>query len=103
MVMSTSGRALSSLPVWHDGNGYSEDEVTEEGCAQLSIQAMQDGIFGRGIVMTFPGCEVWTGWKWHAITPEWLDDWERRTESRSFSRYCADSNWTLGAQSSVWS
>ena len=58
-------------------NGYSEDEVTEEGCAQLSIQAMQDGIFGRGIVMDFPRLR---GVDWlengTAITPEWLDEWE---------------------------
>ena len=58
-------------------NGYSEDEVTEEGCAQLSIQAMQDGIFGRGIVMDFPRLR---GVDWlengTAIMPEWLDEWE---------------------------
>jgi len=35
-------------------NGYSEDEVTEAGCAQLAITSFANGIFGRGIVMDFP-------------------------------------------------
>ncbi len=58
-------------------NGYSEDEVTEEGCNQLSIAAFGNGIFGRGIVMDFPRLR---GVDWldngTAITPEWLDEWE---------------------------
>jgi kynurenine formamidase len=58
-------------------NGYSEDEVTEEGCQQLSIAGFGDGIFGRGIVMDFPRLR---GIDWlengTAITPEWLEEWE---------------------------
>ncbi|MDD9888806.1 MAG: cyclase family protein [Gammaproteobacteria bacterium] len=58
-------------------NGYPEDEVTEEGCNQLSIAGFGNGIFGRGIVMDFPRLR---GVDWlengTAITPEWLDEWE---------------------------
>lgn len=58
-------------------NGYSEDEVTEEGCHQLSIAGFGNGIFGRGIVMDFPRLR---GVDWlengTAITPQWLDEWE---------------------------
>ena len=58
-------------------NGYSEGEVTEEGCAKLAITAFGDGIFGRGIIMDFPAMR---GVDWlengAAITAEWLDEWE---------------------------
>ena len=58
-------------------NGYSEDEVTEEGCAQLAITSFSNGIFGRGIIMDFPRLR---GVEWlengTAITTEWLDEWE---------------------------
>ena len=58
-------------------NGYSEDEVTEEGCAQLAFTSFEDGIFSRGIIMDFPRLK---GVDWlengTAITPEWLDEWE---------------------------
>ena len=58
-------------------NGYSEDEVIEEGCAQLAITSFEDGIFSRGIIMDFPRLK---GVDWlengTAITPEWLDEWE---------------------------
>lgn len=59
-------------------NGYSEDEVTEAGCAQLAITSFANGIFGRGIVMDFPRLR---GVDWlengTAITPEWLEEWEQ--------------------------
>lgn len=61
-------------------NGYSEDEVTEDGCGQLAIDALGEGIFGRGILMDFPALknvdwlENGTG-----ITAQWLDEWEQQT------------------------
>tara|TARA_X000001036_G_scaffold65104_1_gene55766 strand:+ start:53 stop:1036 length:984 start_codon:yes stop_codon:yes gene_type:complete len=58
-------------------NGYSETEVTEEGCAQLAITSFANGIFGRGVIMDFPRLR---GLEWlengTAITTEWLDQWE---------------------------
>jgi len=58
-------------------NGYSENNVTEEGCAQLAITSFSNGIFGRGVIMDFPQLR---GSDWLengvAITPEWLDEWE---------------------------
>ena len=58
-------------------NGYSEDEVTADGCAQLAITSFANGIFGRGIIMDFPRLR---GVEWlengTAITTEWLDEWE---------------------------
>lgn len=35
----------------HTYNGYSQDLITDEGCARLSIHAMKQGIFTRGILM----------------------------------------------------
>lgn len=61
-------------------NGYPESEVTEDGCAQLSITAFENGIFGRGIIMDFPRMnEVQWLDNGTGITPEWLDAWEQST------------------------
>lgn len=61
-------------------NGYPESDVTEEGCARLSIMAFENGIFGRGILMDFTGLQN-VDWLENgtAITPEWLDAWEEET------------------------
>jgi kynurenine formamidase len=64
-------------------NGYPEDEVTEEGCGQLAITALEEGVFGRGIVMDFPRLR---GVDWlengTAITTDWLDQWEAQNNIR---------------------
>ena len=59
-------------------NGYSENEVTEEGCSKLAITSFSNGIFGRGIIMDFPRLRG-TDWLENGIgiTPEWLDEWEQ--------------------------
>lgn len=60
-------------------NGYPEDQVTEDGCQQLSIAGFGNGIFGRGIIMDFPRLRD-VDWLENgtAITPEWLDEWEEK-------------------------
>ena len=43
--------------IFHQGrmyNGYSQEEVTELGAAKLSVIAMKEGIFTRGVLMDFP-------------------------------------------------
>jgi kynurenine formamidase len=62
-------------------NGYSEGEVTDAGCGQLAITALQEGVFGRGIVMDFPRLR---GVDWlengTAITSDWLEEWEEAND-----------------------
>ncbi|HXW15007.1 MAG TPA: cyclase family protein [Terriglobia bacterium] len=69
--------------VFHQGrmyNGYSQDEVTELGAAKLSVIAMKDGIFTRGILMDFPrlfGVKFLEGAR--PIYPEDIQAWQKKT------------------------
>tara|TARA_B100000780_G_scaffold219071_2_gene158187 strand:+ start:46 stop:618 length:573 start_codon:yes stop_codon:yes gene_type:complete len=61
-------------------NGYSEDEVTGEGCGKLAITAFENGIFGRGVLIDMA---AYKGKQWlelsTPITDADLDAWERDT------------------------
>ena len=68
---------------FHEGtmyNGYSEDEVTGEGCGKLAITAFENGIFGRGVLIDMA---AYKGKQWlelsTPITDADLDAWERDT------------------------
>lgn len=68
---------------FHEGkmyNGYSEDEVTADGCAKLAITASANGIFGRGVLIDMA---AFMGVDWLAletpITHEDLARWESET------------------------
>ena len=69
--------------VFHQGrmyNGYSQEEVTELGAAKLSVIAMKDGIFTRGVLMDFPrlfGVKFLKGAR--AIYPEDIEAWQKKT------------------------
>ncbi|MFK7864349.1 MAG: cyclase family protein [Pseudohongiellaceae bacterium] len=68
---------------FHNGkmyNGYSENEVTQEGCARLAITGFENGIFGRGILIDMA---AFKGVDWlelgAPITDEDLVAWEQET------------------------
>lgn len=69
--------------VFHQGqmyNGYSQKEVTKRGAAKLSVTAMKDGIFTRGVLMDFPrhfGVKFLDGAR--AIYPEDIAAWQKET------------------------
>ena len=61
-------------------NGYSQKEVTEKGAGQLSVLAMKDGIFTRGVLMDFPrlfDVKYLKGDR--AIYPEDIEAWQKKT------------------------
>lgn len=69
--------------LFHQGrmyNGYSQEEVTEKGAAKLSVLAIKDGIFTRGVLMDFPRL---LGVKYldssRPIYPEDIDAWQQKT------------------------
>lgn len=69
--------------IFHEGrmyNGYSQQEVTDLGAAKLSVIAIKDGIFTRGVLMDFPrlfGVKYLHGAR--AIYPEDLEAWQEKT------------------------
>ena len=69
--------------IFHQGrmyNGYSQAEVTELGAAKLSVIAMKDGIFTRGVLMDFPrffGVSYLKGDR--PIYPEDIEAWQKKT------------------------
>ena len=64
-------------------NGISRDQVTEQGAGKLSVYAIRQGIFTRGVLMDLPALkgvpylEPGT-----AIYPEDLDAWEKKAGVR---------------------
>jgi kynurenine formamidase len=69
--------------LFHEGrmfNGFSQQEVTDKGAGKLSVLAMKDGIFTRGVLMDFP--HLW-GEKYlkadRAIYPEDIEEWQKKT------------------------
>jgi hypothetical protein len=71
--------------VFHMGkmyNGIPQSEVTEKGAAKLSVIAIKNGIFTRGVVMDFPRL---FGVKYlkhaRAIYPEDIEAWQRKTKT----------------------
>ena len=68
--------------LFHKGqmyNGISQREVTERGAQRLSVLAIKDGLFTRGVLMDMPaltGAEFLIGAK--AIYPEDLEAWEKK-------------------------
>ena len=69
--------------IFHQGrmyNGYAQEEVTEHGAAKLSVIAMKDGVFTRGVLMDFPrlfGVNYLKGDR--PIYPEDLETWHEKT------------------------
>lgn len=97
--------------VFYDGhmyNGFSQQEATAKGCAQLSVINMKNGIFTRGVLMDFPGLfrEKYLVGK-RAIRPEDLDAWEEATgvkiesgdavfiSTGRWARYAAEGEWDV--------
>ena len=68
---------------FHEGamyNGYSENEVTLEGCGRNAITSFQEGVFARGILIDMPRLKNvdWIELE-TAFTAEWFDAWEAET------------------------
>jgi len=69
--------------IFHNGlkyNGYSQQEVTDLGAAKLSVIAIKDGIFTRGVLMDFPrlfGVNYLDGSR--PIYPEDIEAWQKQT------------------------
>ena len=69
--------------IFHQGrmfNGYSQQEVTDLGAAKLSVIAIKDGIFTRGVLMDFPrlfGVNYLDGSR--PIYPEDIEAWQKQT------------------------
>ena len=97
--------------IFHQGhmyNGYSQKEVTELGAAKLSVIAIKDGIFTRGVLMDFPrlfGVNYLEGDR--AIYPEDIEAWERKTgvavgsgdaviiRTGRWARWAAEGEWDI--------
>lgn len=97
--------------VFYDGrmyNGYSQREVTENGCGKLSVIEMKSGIFTRGVLMDFPelfGAKYLEGHR--AIRPPDLEAWEKATgvkiesgdavliRTGRWARYAAEGEWDV--------
>jgi len=102
--------------IFHEGrmyNGYSQTEVTEKGAAKLSIIAVKDGIFTRGILMDFPllfGAHYLKGDR--PIYPEDLEAWQKKTgltvgsgdaaiiRTGRWARWAAEGEWDIEKDSS---
>lgn len=64
-------------------NGFSHEDVTEKGAGRLSVVAMKQGIFTRGVIIDIPrllGKDYLDSSR--AIYPDDLDRWERQTGIR---------------------
>lgn len=68
---------------FHEGvmyNGYSENEVTQEGCARNAITSFKEGVFARGILIDMPRLR---DVDWIELdtpfTADWFDAWEAET------------------------
>jgi kynurenine formamidase len=61
-------------------NGYSENEVTEDGCARNAITSFQEGVFARGILIDMPRLKNvdWIELE-TPFTADWFDAWEAET------------------------
>ena len=100
---------------FHQGrmyNGFSEEQVTEQGCGKLAITNARTGIFGRGVLIDMasfkgvPWLELGTG-----ITAADLDAWEQETgieigtgdivlvRTGRWARREAEGSWNVAAQS----
>lgn len=93
-------------------NGYSDAEVTAEGCGKLAITAFGDGIFGRGVLIDMA---AYKGEQWlelsTAITDEDLSAWEEETgiqiqagdivliRTGRWARRAAEGPWNVAAES----
>lgn len=89
-------------------NGFSQQEVTDKGAARLSVIAIKNGIFTRGVLMDFPrlfGVKYLKGAR--AISPADLDAWEKSTgvkiesgdavfvRTGRWARYAAEGEWDV--------
>ena len=68
---------------FHDGkmyNGFSENEVTQTGCAKNAITSFKDGIFARGVLIDMPRLKNvdWIELE-TPFTSDWFDAWEEET------------------------
>lgn len=100
---------------FHEGmmyNGFSESEVTEQGCGKLAITTSQTGIFGRGVLIDMP---LLKGEQWlelsTPITAADLDQWERESSIQinsgdivlvrtgRWERRAANGPWNVAAES----
>lgn len=100
---------------FHEGkmyNGFSEEEVTSEGCAKNAITASANGIFARGVLIDMA---AFMGVDWleleTPITPEDLARWENETgieiqsgdvvliRTGRWARRAALGPWNVAAQS----
>ncbi len=72
--------------MFHDGkmyNGYPRESVTAQGCGEMAIDALRDGIFTRGVLMDLPRLR---GERWlepgTPIYPQDLEAWEEQAGVR---------------------
>ncbi len=97
--------------IFHEGkmyNGFSQKEVTELGAARLSVIAIKDGIFTRGVLMDFPrlfGMNYLEGDR--AIYPEDIEAWQKNTgvavgsgdaviiRTGRWARWAAEGEWDI--------
>ena len=97
--------------IFHQGqmyNGFSQKEVTELGAARLSVIAIKDGIFTRGVLMDFPrlfGAKYLEGDR--AIYPEDIEAWQKKTgvavgsgdaviiRTGRWARWAAEGEWDI--------
>lgn len=95
--------------LFHKGkmyNGYPQTLVTKEGAGKLSVVAMKDGIFTRGVLMDIPrllGKEYLEGDR--AIYPEDLEAWEEKAGMRVQSGDAVlirTGRWTRRAETGTW-
>lgn len=90
-------------------NGFSQQEVTESGCAKLSVINMKNGLFVRAVLMDIPrlkGVKYLKGRT--AIYPEDLDAWLKKTRTKLYpgdailiftgrwARREAEGDWDIG-------
>ena len=87
-------------------NGYSQELVTEQGAAKLSIRNFKNGIFTRGILMDIPALkgvdylEPGT-----PIYPEDLDAWEKKAHLKAASGdvvFIRTGRWALRDAKGPW-
>jgi kynurenine formamidase len=87
-------------------NGYSQELVTEQGAAKLSIRNFKNGIFTRGILMDIPALkgvdylEPGT-----PIYPEDLDAWEKKAHLKAGSGdvvFIRTGRWALRDAKGPW-
>jgi kynurenine formamidase len=87
-------------------NGYSQELVTEQGAAKLSIRNFKNGIFTRGILMDIPalkGVEYLEPGT--PIYPEDLDAWEKKAHLKAGSGdvvFIRTGRWALRDAKGPW-